>query len=175
MAGWICFAIGAGLLLLAPLGLLFVHPWLFLAAFVLSIVAMAKGKVGAGVILLLASIVVPGALFFGQLAYTFTQSAVTEAAAKKAAIANLSFEDVEGKREGGYLYIEGRVRNNGKEIVRFVKVQGRAFDKQGTPTDTEWAYAVGGEGLPPGGAKSFRIMIRGDKRVERFDYKFLED
>jgi DNA-directed RNA polymerase subunit RPC12/RpoP len=59
-AGWICFGIGAGIM---PF-LLIVPIWspLFTASFIIGIIVMVKGRQGAGLALLLSSIVVPFAI-----------------------------------------------------------------------------------------------------------------
>jgi hypothetical protein len=174
-AGWICLVIGVAILLLSPVALILIHPWLFLAAFVLSIVAMAKGRIAGGIFLLLASVIMPAILFVGLVGYQFAQAVTTEQVAQKSAIANLAFEDVKGTTSGDYVYVEGRIRNNGKEHVKFIKVAAEALDKSGAVLDSEWTYAVGGEGIAPAAAKSFRVMIRRDKRMTNFTYKFLPD
>lgn len=76
IGGWVCFGIGVALMF-ATLWSFILYGPLFLVAFILAIVAMAQRRVGQGVILLLASIVVPFVLFFG-LAATRTASAVAE-------------------------------------------------------------------------------------------------
>jgi cell division protein FtsW (lipid II flippase) len=58
-AGLICVFIGLVLLFNSPLGMLLIYAPLFLAAFILSIVAMAQGRIVAGLLLLLISIIVP--------------------------------------------------------------------------------------------------------------------
>src|SRR5690242_2997734 len=73
LAGWLCFAIGLVLVFVSPLGMLLVYGPLFLAAFVLSIVGMAQGRIAGGVVLLLTSIVVPLVSVIGVSAHRVGQ------------------------------------------------------------------------------------------------------
>lgn len=58
MAGWICFGVGV-IVLFVPLPTWFIYGPLFLASFILSIIAMAQGRLASGLILLLANLGVP--------------------------------------------------------------------------------------------------------------------
>ena len=49
------------------------------------------------------------------------------------------------------------------------------LDANGKVLDTDTTYAVGSDGLRPGGAKSFTIMTSADKRMKRFRYKIVTD
>lgn len=64
IGGWVCFALGIALMF-ASLWSFILYVPLFGVAFVLAIVAMAQRRVGQGVLMLLASIIVPFVLFFG--------------------------------------------------------------------------------------------------------------
>jgi hypothetical protein len=63
IGGFVCFALGAVILLLSRWMFFFYGP-LFFVAFVLSIVAMAQRRVLGGVLLLLLTIILPPVLFF---------------------------------------------------------------------------------------------------------------
>jgi pilus assembly protein CpaB len=56
IGGWICFVIGA-VVMLIPLPTWFIYAPLFLAAFVLSIVALAQQRIASGITLLLAVVI----------------------------------------------------------------------------------------------------------------------
>jgi hypothetical protein len=59
--------------------------------------------------------------------------------------------------------------------VEFVKVQVEYYDKAGRVLATDWTYAVGGEELAPGAAKSFEIMTAADSRIKTFRCKVLTE
>jgi len=68
---------------------------------------------------------------------------------RRAAIANLAFEDVNASRSGSYMYLKGRVRNNGSTEAEFVKVEVNWLDKEGSIVDTGETFVVGVEKLEP--------------------------
>jgi hypothetical protein len=173
-AGVLCLLIGMVLMFLS-LGTFFIYGPLFLAAFVLSIVAMAQGRVAAGVLLLLATISITSITWIGLFALRWTETTRIQKAAKDAALANVVLEDVTGRKEGDYFYIEGRVRNNGSESVGFVKVAVELLAGDGTVVDTDYTYAVAGDGLRPGSAKSFRIMAKADRQITQYRYYVVKD
>lgn len=61
IGGWVCFVLGAGLMLLSMWSFFFYGP-LFVVAFILSVVAMAQRRVVGGVVLLLTTLIVPAVL-----------------------------------------------------------------------------------------------------------------
>jgi hypothetical protein len=67
IGGWVCFVVGAALLFLSLWAIIFYAP-LFFAAFVLSIVAMAQGRVTGGLTLLLCCVIIPSLTFLGLMA-----------------------------------------------------------------------------------------------------------
>ena len=73
------------------------------------------------------------------------------------------------------MVVEGKVRNKGIRRVENVKVSVEWMDKNGKVLDTDWTYAVSSVGLRPGGAKSFRISTRLDKKAERFWCRIIKD
>ena len=95
--------------------------------------------------------------------------------AKKEALAQVEFEDVEGNKEHGYIKIAGKVRNKGTAPVSFVKVGVDLLDANGKVLDTDWTYAVSGEALEPGAAKSFDMLVPIDTRMEEFRYYVATD
>jgi hypothetical protein len=68
LAGWLCFIIGIGLMVLS-IGTFFIFVPLFLAAFILSILSMSKGKVTSGLLLLLATLIIAPMWGLGMFAY----------------------------------------------------------------------------------------------------------
>lgn len=64
IGGWVCFVIGAATMFLSLWAIIFYAP-LFFAAFVLSIVAMAQGRVAGGLTLLLCCVTFPSLTFLG--------------------------------------------------------------------------------------------------------------
>ena len=62
-----CFVVGAALMFLSLWAIIFYAP-LFFAAFVLSIVAIAQGRVAGGLTLLLGCVIIPSLTFVGLLA-----------------------------------------------------------------------------------------------------------
>ena len=67
IGGWVCFGVGAVLMFLSIWAIIFYAP-LFFAAFVLSIVAMAQGRVAGGLTLLLCCVIIPSLTFLGLMA-----------------------------------------------------------------------------------------------------------
>ncbi len=90
--------------------------------------------------------------------------------ARLEALASIEFEEVEGRRDGDFFKIRGYVRNNGDTSVDFVKVGVELLNENGDVLDTDWSFAVSGEGLDPGGRKSFDIMTRTSSGVTNFKY-----
>ncbi|MRS11491.1 MAG: hypothetical protein EG823_00240 [Actinobacteria bacterium] len=170
VAGWVCFGIGLGLMF-ASLATFFLYGPLFLVAFVLSIVAMTKGKVGAGIALMLCTLIIPGVMWFSLVAVNIAEANEEE----QAALAALEFEDLTGGLDGNYMTCEGKVRNHGSTTVEFVKVGVDWIGAGDIVLDTDWTYVVGGEGLAPGAAKSFSIMSPADKKMRKYRAYIMED
>jgi|GEM_PF-4254260 len=76
VGGGVCFIVGM-VLMFVSLMTFFLYVPLFIAAFILSIVAMAQGRVAAGLVLLLLTLIVPTVTGFG-LAYTRGQALLEE-------------------------------------------------------------------------------------------------
>lgn len=189
--GWVCFWIGIAIMLLIPSLILFSGPF-FLAAFVLSIVGITQSRVTSGVVLLLATLIVPPAITLGTYAFIAYNDSMEERKAqefvkyweaegrkqqneKREALKNISFEDVAGDFGRHFMVVEGKIRNKGIKTVENVKVGVEWTDKNGKSIDKEWRYVVTGEGLSPGEAKSFSISTPLDKKAERFRHYIIED
>ena len=117
----------------------------------------------------------PPVCIFGVFAIAVSKGVQKVEQDKRAAIANLVFEEVSGSRDGSYMYLKGRVRNNGMTSADFIKVQVSWLDKRGTILDTGETFVNGLEKLQPGAAKSFEIMTPANPKMARFSYKFASD
>lgn len=71
LGGWICFVIGVAVMLI-PVPTWFIYGPLFLASFILSIVAMAQKRVASGVILLLANVIGAPIIWLIAMAFGIT-------------------------------------------------------------------------------------------------------
>lgn len=168
-AGWICLGVGI-VLMFTSLATFPLYGALFFAAFVLSIVGMAQGRVGGGILLLLTTIALPTTLWLGLFAVRFSDAMKQQEQQKAVTLSRIEFEDVEGYIDGNFMYLKGKVRNNGTAKVDFVKVGIEWLDASEKVLDTDFTYAVSSEGLSPGNAKSFTIMTEADRRMKRFRY-----
>jgi hypothetical protein len=170
----LCLVLGAILLCVHP-GFIFISAPLFLACFVLSIIAMARHRVVSGVLMMIAVFTVAP---FGSLA-VFVHSVSTSIRSiqeqKTQALTKLTFEEVNGYRDGGFMYLKGTVRNNGTSAVEFVKVVVDWLDKSGTVLDTNFTYVTALDKLEPGAAKSFSIMTPANGKMSNFRYRFSGD
>lgn len=134
IGGWVCFGLGVALMF-ATLWSFILYGPLFLVAFILAIVAMAQRRVGQGVVLLLASLVVPFILFFG-LAATRTASAIAEvknAPNEKAAVAR------EAKAEGVYKTTSAELFKayEANEVATDAAINGRVVEITGRVTSID--------------------------------------
>jgi hypothetical protein len=171
---FLCLVAGIVLLFISP-GFILISAPLFLASFVLSIIAMAKHHVASGVIMMILVLTVPPICILGVFAFAVSKGVQKVEEDKRATISNLVFEDVIGSRDGSYMYLKGRVRNNGTTAADFIKVQVSWLDKQGTIIDTGETFVSGLDKLQPGAAKSFEIMTPANPKMARFSYKFASD
>lgn len=174
IAGWVCFVLGM-FLMVVSLGLVFLYVPLFLAAFILSIVAIAQRRVAAGVVMLVVVLGVPPLAWAGLLAFRVGSTLVAQQREERLAHAQIHFEDVEGYVDGNFMYLKGKVRNKGSAAVKFLKVGVEWLDANDQILDTDYTYAVGLEGLDPSAAKSFSIMTTLDRRMKKFRYFVKED
>jgi hypothetical protein len=174
LAGWLCLVLGM-VLMFTSLTMFFLYGPLFLAAFILSIVSMAHRRIAVGVVLLVAVLAVPSVTWISLVALKVGSGIADTQQAKKAALSSIGFEDVTSYVDGGYMYCKGTVRNNGSTPVDYVKVQVEWLDGAGTVLDTDYTFAVSGENLKPGGAKSFEIMSEADSRMKQFRYNVMQD
>jgi DNA-directed RNA polymerase subunit RPC12/RpoP len=68
IGGWVCFGVGC-IVMFIPFPTWFIYGPLFLASFVLSIVAMSQGRIASGITLLLANVIGGPVLFVIALAF----------------------------------------------------------------------------------------------------------
>lgn len=157
------------------LGFFLIYGPLFLASFILSIVAMAHRKIAAGVVLLVVTLALPTISWIGLFVMNVNSTMQEIKDEKKSALSAIAFEEVRGYIDGDYMYCKGKVRNNGTEEVDFIKVEVEWLDSAGKVLETDHTYAVAGEGLRPGGAKTFEIMSPADQRMKQYRYYIRED
>lgn len=86
IGGVVCFILGVIMMCVSPWTVIVYAP-LFLAAFVLSIVAMAQKRIAGGVILLVLTVAVPPVLLIAVPSFKTARSAAQEAAQARAAVA----------------------------------------------------------------------------------------
>jgi hypothetical protein len=176
LAGWICLALGI-LFMFLSLATFFLYGPLFLVAFILSIVAMAKGSVARGVALLLMVLIIPSVLGIGLVAHR-VGGAITdlgEYSKKPSPAQSISISEVKGFIDGDYMYLKGKITNYGTETFRYVKVGVNWYDNNGRMLDTDYTYAVGAEGLAPKATKSFEIMTKADNSMANYNYYIMEE
>lgn len=94
---------------------------------------------------------------------------------KQEALSSINFEEVEGKIDGDWVRIEGKIRNNGSGEVSFIKIGVELLDSEGKVLDTDWTYAVSSEGLKPGVAKSFDLTIRKSQAMAQYRYFIMKE
>jgi hypothetical protein len=133
---------------------------------------MAKHHVASGIIMMILVFTVAPICVIGSFAFALSKGVQKVEHDRRAAIANLAFEDVNASRSGSYMYLKGRVRINGSTEAEFVKVEVNGLDKEASIVDTGETFVVGVEKLEPGAAKSFEIMAPANSKIARYSYKF---
>lgn len=73
-----------------------------------------------------------------------------------------------------YTRISGTIRNNSDTTVYFVKIKGSFKTSSGTVVDTDWTYAVGGEGLAPGESCKWELSVDKDYSITKCDVSVLD-
>jgi energy-coupling factor transporter transmembrane protein EcfT len=171
---FLCLLLGVVLLCVHP-GFIFVSAPLFLACFVLSIIAMARHRVASGVLMMIAVFTIAPFVTIAVFVHSVSSSIKSAQEEKVQALAKLTFEQVKGYRDGGYMYLKGTARNNSTSAVEFVKVVVDWLDKDGTVLDTNFTYVTALDKLEPGAAKSFSIMTPANAKMSNFRYRFSAD
>src|SRR5260221_5074981 len=103
---FLCLLLGVILLCVHP-GFIFVSAPLFLACFVLSIIAMARHRVASGVLMMIAVFTVAPFATLAVLGHSVSSSIKSVQEEKAQALAKLTFEGVKGYRDGSYMYLKG--------------------------------------------------------------------
>jgi len=177
LIGWILFIIGIALMF-NGLGNFLLYGPIFLTTFIIAIILLTRKRVGSGISLLLLTLILPPIFWFGLFAYkvgdtmnTIEKERQTEAEDK---IQSIKFEDIKIFDRSNYMYCEGKVRNYGTKTFNYVKVKVEWLDKNDIIVDTDFTYAVSGEGLAPDEAKSFSIMTPVDSKMVRGRYYIIE-
>jgi hypothetical protein len=142
---------------------------------VLSIVGLAQGRIASGVVLLCLSVMAPIVLVPGMMCARVGESMAKQKLDENVALNSVTIEDEKGEWGDNYFTTTGRVRNHGKTSISYVKVQVEFYDKDGRAMDTDWTYAVAGEGLEPGAAKSFSMMTPADRRIKTFRCRVMKE
>jgi len=173
LIGWLLFAAGI-MLMVVSLGYFFIFGPIFLASFIIAIILMTRKQVGSGIALLLLTLILPPLLGLGLFATRFSQAMKDVEVQKKNKMESIVFEDVRVHGESGFMYCEGKVRNNGTEAVDFIKVKVEWLGADDRMLDTDYTYAVGGESLEPREAKSFKVMTQRDRGMKSARYYIVE-
>jgi len=159
VGGWICFGIGVSLMLLS-LFLFLIYAPLFLASFILGIVAMSQKRVAAGLILLLGSLLVPLVLGvgLGSARYAeFRAQHANESAPSDSGNPELQLVDFTCKQEGSYAKIEGHLKNSSARRLDNLRVTGSFYAKGGQSLGSE-STIVDFTALLPGQSTPFHVI-----------------
>ena len=87
----------------------------------------------------------------------------------------LRISDVRVYSEYSFTYAEGTLTNNSDSTVKYVKIKGAFKSGSGNVIDTDWTYAVGGEGLAPGESCKWKMSVTKDLSIKSCDVTILED
>jgi hypothetical protein len=163
-AGAVCMLIGMGLMYLSLWTVLLYLP-LFLAAFILGIVAISQGRHGSGTLLLLSSLVFPFFLFIGLGATRMKDISDNIAAAPPPEnVDQMAIVDFACSGEGSYSWVSGKVRNSGNGKIALPKLSATFMAKDGSLIDTSTGYADTTP-LLPGQTSTFKIYGPHNQRV----------
>jgi len=86
---------------------------------------------------------------------------------------NLSVEDLNFFSRRGFIYVTGRIRNDGDVPVSYVRMKFIYGDEEKNVIDTDWAYVVGSVPLLPGEAKEFEQVRMDSDKIKRVSVRFL--
>lgn len=87
----------------------------------------------------------------------------------------LKISDVKVYSEYSFTYAEGSLTNNSSSTVKFVKLKGSFKSGIGKVIDTDWTYAVGGEGLAPGETCKWKMSVAKDLSITDCDVTILDN
>lgn len=74
-----------------------------------------------------------------------------------------------------YEVCTGTITNNGDRSYTYVKVKACFNSASGTNIDTDWTYAVDGEGLAPGESRSYTIEVPKNSRIYTVSVSITDD
>lgn len=86
----------------------------------------------------------------------------------------LKISDVKLSTGSSYTYAEGTLTNESDSTVSFVKIKGSFKNSLGQVVDTDWTYAVGGEGLRPGESTKWRMSVDKDYSIKECAVSILD-
>jgi hypothetical protein len=86
----------------------------------------------------------------------------------------LDFENVDEDPVGDtYVQIHGLLRNTGTKRAEFVKILVRLKDSEGGVLDSAETYAVTSDGINPGDARSWSVMMRMPAGFAKYDFRIV--
>ena len=86
----------------------------------------------------------------------------------------LTVSDVSVYSSYSFTYAEGSLKNNSDTTVKYVKIKGTFKSYSGTVIDTDWTYAVGGEGLEPGESCKWKMFVDRDSSIKDCEVTVLD-
>ncbi|MBA7514250.1 hypothetical protein ES705_06275 [subsurface metagenome] len=72
--------------------------------------------------------------------------------------------------DGNYYYVEGLLRNTGRDEVKYIQITAVAYDKSKKLVTLKRSYANPAD-LKPGQEATFKVMIKYSSRIEDFDLR----
>lgn len=86
----------------------------------------------------------------------------------------LKISNVKLSTGSAYTYAEGTLTNKSDSTVSFVKIKGSFKNSLGQVVDTDWTYAVGGEGLRPGESTKWKMSVDKDYSIKECTVSILD-
>lgn len=86
----------------------------------------------------------------------------------------LTLEDTSCKKDNGYIYASGYIKNNSSRTFSYIKIQTDFTDLQKNIIDTNYTYAVGSEGLGANSRKSYEVMNKDSEAITNCYYKIID-
>jgi hypothetical protein len=141
---------------------------LLLAALILGIVAIARGRRVAGLLLFLTSLTIPVIAICALSPFGLGEPLTRQ----EAALSDLSMDVTSCRHEADHVFVEGIVRNNGYLTVTFVRVYGEIQAEDGRTLSRAWAYLVEDGSPEPGAEQPFEVAVPYDPRMSRCEAYF---
>lgn len=172
MIGWLCFASGLIVMILSSKIFILYAP-LFLAAFIIGVIVLVKGRIANGVLLLVSTLIIAVMCCIGVLE-GIGKICFGQRQKKHEVLSKIEFEEVYCYIEDELMCCEGKVRNKGHTTVRLVKIAIEWFSEDGVVLAKDWTYADSSDGMGPGEVKSFKIMTPLDERMQKYRYYVMD-